>query len=66
MILPIRRIMKIALVCKKYATTENLLADMLFSEAINATPISVGRGEAIRNPDKDASRYFRREPGIFF
>ena len=57
--------MKIAPVCKEYAIMENFLVDMLFTEAINVTPISVGRGEAIRNPAKDTNRYFRMESGIF-
>lgn len=65
MMVPIRRIMKIALVCKEYAIMENFLVDMLFIEAINVTPISVGSGEAIRKPAKDANRYFRIELGTF-
>ncbi len=66
MIVPIRRIMKIAPVCKEYAIMENFLVDMFFIEAINVTPISVGRGEAMRKPAKDANRYFRIESGTFF
>ncbi len=66
MMLPIRRITKIAPVCKEYAIMENLLVDMPFIEAINVTPISVGSGEATRKHAKDANRHFRIELGTLF
>ncbi|MEM2970348.1 MAG: hypothetical protein QXR63_05380, partial [Candidatus Bathyarchaeia archaeon] len=61
----IRRITKIALVCKKYAMMANFLVDM-FIEAINVAPNSVGSGEAIRRAAKDIIKYFRTKLGTLF
>jgi hypothetical protein len=56
-VLPIRRITKIALACKIYTIIANFLTDIFFIDAISIMPISVGSGEAIRRPAKLASKY---------
>ncbi len=64
MLLPTRRITKIAIACKIYTITANLLADILFTEHINTTPISVGSGDAITTLAKIKSKYLLNEQGI--
>ena len=55
-VLPIRRIKKIALACKTYIMIMNFLNDIFLIDVISKIPISVGSGEAIRRPEKIASK----------
>jgi hypothetical protein len=56
--LPISRIVKIAVVCRTYPIIENFPSVIFFIEANNVMPISVGSGEAMKKLAKDASRPF--------
>jgi len=62
--LPIRRIMKIALACKVYTMIMNFLEDIFLIDVISKIPISVGSGDAISKPAKVASKYTLIELGI--
>jgi hypothetical protein len=63
-VLPIRRIIKIAFVCKMYTVITNFLTDMRFIDANSIMPISVGSGDAIRITAKIPSKYTLTESGI--
>ena len=47
---PKLRTINIPIVCRIHAITKNFFKEIFLCLAIIATPISVGKGEAIRNP----------------
>jgi hypothetical protein len=63
-VLPIRRITKIALACKKYTIITNFLTEIRFNDASSMMPISVGSGEAIKILAKAPIKYALMDSGI--